>query len=59
MDLEDQFPDERFSSVRSATHSFKARDSERSSFTSGDVDWRSVSPDSRRFPASRNSFDHL
>ncbi len=31
--------------LRSATHSFKARDSERSSFTSGDVACRAVSPD--------------
>ena len=30
-----------------------------SNYSLDDVAWRSVSPDSRRFPASRNSFDHL
>ena len=33
--------------------------SDRNSFTSGDVAWRAVSPERRRFSASRNSLDQL
>ena len=40
----DQFPDERFSRVSSATTSFRAAVSDRSSLTSGDVACRAVSP---------------
>ena len=53
------FLSSRFSSVRSATASFSAAASARSSFTSGLVAWRAVSPARRRLPASRNSFDQL
>ena len=37
----------------------KDKASDRSSFTSDAVAWRAVSPESWRFPASRNSFDYL
>src|SRR3546814_3868616 len=47
----------RFSSVRSATHSFRARASRRRSCTSPVVAARAVSPARRRLPASMNSFD--
>jgi hypothetical protein len=43
----------RFSSVRSVTASLSAAASARSSFTSGLVAWRAVSPARRRLPASR------
>jgi hypothetical protein len=46
-----------FSSVSSATTSFSAPASRRSSFTSSDVAARAVSPARRFFPASRKSFD--
>ena len=51
------FSSRRFSSVSSATTSFSAPASRRSSFTSSDVAARAVSPARRFFPASRKSFD--
>src|SRR3546814_8470283 len=51
------FLSRRFSRVRSATHSFKARASRRRSCTSPLVAARAVSPARRRLPASMNSFD--
>src|SRR5829696_10191681 len=51
------FLSRRFSRVRSATTSFKAEASRRSSFTSSGVAARAVSPASRFLPASRKSFD--
>ena len=53
------FLSRRFSSVRSATHSFKALASRRRSFTSSVVAARAVSPARRRLPASMNSFDQV
>src|SRR5690606_5941205 len=53
------FLSRRFSSVRSATASFRARVSRRRSCTSPVVADRAVSPASRRLPASRNSFDQV
>src|SRR4051812_9371705 len=53
------FLSRRFSSVRSATASFRALASRRSALTSSDVAARAVSPASRFFPASRNSLDQL
>src|SRR5262249_50446341 len=47
----------RFSSVSSATTSFNALASRRSSLTSSEVAARAVSPARRFLPASRNSFD--
>jgi hypothetical protein len=47
------------SRVRSATTSLSAAASARSSFTSGAVAYRAVSPASRCLPALRNSFDQL
>ena len=47
----------RFSRVRSATTSFRADASCRSSLTSADLGARAVSPANRPFPASRNSLD--
>src|SRR5215831_18999896 len=47
----------RFSSVSSATTSFSALASRRSSLTSSEVAARAVSPAKRFLPASRNSFD--
>src|SRR5215472_11963504 len=47
----------RFSSVSSATTSFNALASRRSSLTSSEVAARAVSPARRCLPASRNSFD--
>src|SRR5215470_7319534 len=47
----------RFSSVSSATTSFSALASRRSSLTSSEVAARAVSPARRFLPASRNSFD--
>ena len=49
----------RFSSVRSATHSLRARASRRRSCTSLVVALRAVSPARRRLPASMNSFDQV
>src|SRR3974377_252496 len=46
-----------FSRVRSATASFRADASRRSSFTSSEVAARAVSPARRFLPASRKSFD--
>jgi hypothetical protein len=51
------FLSKRFSSVSSATTSFSALASRRRSLTSSEVAARAVSPASRFFPASRNSFD--
>src|SRR3546814_1626941 len=53
------FLSRRFSSVRSATHSFRARASRRRSCTSPVVAARAVSPARRRLPASMNSFDQV
>ena len=53
------FLSRRFSSVRSATHSFRALASRRRSFTSSVVAARAVSPARRRLPASMNSFDQV
>ena len=53
------FLSRRFSSVRSATHSFRARASRRRSWTSPVVAARAVSPARRRLPASMNSFDQV
>src|SRR5690606_21063885 len=53
------FLSRRFSSVRSATHSFKAPASRRRSCTSPVVAERAVSPARRRLPASMNSFDQV
>src|SRR5262249_62196261 len=47
----------RFSSISSATTSFKALASCRSSLTSSEVAARAVSPARRFLPASKNSFD--
>src|SRR5215469_8545889 len=47
----------RFSSISSATTSFSALASRRSSLTSSDVAARAVSPARRFLPPSRNSFD--
>src|SRR3546814_5321235 len=49
----------RFSSVKSATHSFRTRASRRRSCTSPVVAARAVSPARRRLPASMNSFDQV
>jgi hypothetical protein len=54
-----RFLSKRFSSVRSATHSFRARASRRRSCTSPVVAARAVSPANRRLPASINSFDQV
>src|ERR1700730_245486 len=51
------FLSRRFSSVTSATTSFRALASRRRSFTSSEVAARAVSPASRFLPASRKSFD--
>src|SRR5919107_1008919 len=51
------FLSRRFSSVRSATTSFRALVSRRSAFTSSEVAARAVSPARRLLPASRNSLD--
>src|SRR3546814_10678118 len=48
------FLSRRVSSVRSATHSFRARASRRRSWTSPVVAARAVSPARRRLPASRS-----
>src|SRR3546814_2072983 len=53
------FLSNRFSSVRLATHSLRARASRRRSCTSPVVAARAVSPAKRRLPASMNSFDHV
>ena len=53
------FLSRRFSRLRSATSSFRAKASVRRSFTSPAFAWRAVSPASRFLPASRNSFDQL
>src|SRR3546814_7273746 len=47
------FLSSRFSSVRSATHSLRSRDSRRRSFTSSVVAARAVSPARRRLPGIR------
>ena len=47
----------RFSSMSSATTSFNALASRRSSLTSSEVAARAVSPARRFLPTSRNSFD--
>src|ERR1700756_4105991 len=52
------FLSRRFSSVSSATTSFRADASRRRSLTSSEVAARAVSPASRFLPASRKSFDH-
>src|SRR5690606_16742345 len=53
------FLSRRFSSVRSATHSFSALASRRRSLTSSLVAARAVSPANRRLPASMNSLDQV
>lgn len=53
------FLSRRFSSVRSATHSFSALASRRRYLTSSLMAARVVSPARRRLPASMNSFDQV
>ena len=54
MTISKELLDELLSGVERPEDLLGDKDSERNSFTSGNVAWRAVSPDKRRLPASRN-----